>query len=1576
MCTTLRLQLLALSLISILFIDYNLLYAQNSSAESLFQLGADAPIVAMIEDEQGNLYFGGQFAELGGQTGRVVMYDGENFHSLGFPDRTTTSPRTTSVNALAIRGDYLYAGGFFNVIEHNGETIPARNLAKYHIPTNTWTEAGGGVNDMVSTIVLDGNNLYVGGAFTFAYGEVANITLNRIGILSSNDNWSQIKVGTTDHEFIGFAEGGVSVVYRDPLTDNLYFGGSFERVRMFDSDFEQFDGYRSRNAGGIVRWTGSAFQLVGGGLHRQLASSIVNGVVRGIHRDPYGSGLYVTGSFGIAYNSERTENALSSHNPDIHPPSSGIAVWSGGSWSGEMAVESGRGGGGSVTHGVHFTEDRIYLYGSFNNFVQPPANNVTSSQRAGGMIAWDRSAGRYLIENGESSIGYAMGENLGATNAPIRVALQRDDGLYLAGDNVRQRQPDGQIVRANRLMRYDGESYWQVGNGTDGTVMDIVRELSNGDILLGGNFERIYNSDNTNYETPLVARYNTETNKLSPIGGGISRAGLTNARVYTAIEDTLSGDIYIGGSFLTGINSDGSEVQSRSLLRWSDGAWHAVGNGFAGPSTGSYSSKVRALKIIDGYLYIGGYFSNIPDRDPNQYSIGRLNLETQEFSPIPIPDDLTLTNRLVVDFEATDEHIYVMMESRFNAPSFNGSIFRIHRETDEIDRYNRRFMGDRSHQSIQALGDFLLVSGRFSTYQTLDDDGNILEQLPTGSSSLVFHPETDTWWPVENWPEDTNLNQFYFSNQALVYENSLYFIANSNVPGKLLQRKDLGTGEWSVPDENLFANYLVGSSFVGSQHIEVIGDRLWVGGSFTVPSKNVTNVPLDAGTPAPHLMFTPPSDEFNISSGSIDTLTLAFANIGSESLNWSISAGGQNIPESLIRFSATQVHTAEKSIANNDAFTAGAEADGIIAPRRYGTITVIIDASEVPTSLNEVEITITTNDARYSEITIPLNVYIDRLTDVESPNPADGGTDVAINGTLRWVGDQIADSVVVYLGLSPDFTEENIVYAGAFTDSLSLGGLVDYYTDYFWKVHQYNASSATESDVWSFRTELNPDENIWVLRETDFTTQLTDIHWASADTGFVMGSNIIYRTIDAGDSWSVLDGLASGTRFGLSATGRTLWQGKSSGNLIVTHNAGDTWNQINTEVSTNLRSVYFMDEQRGWVGGDNGSIQYTTDGGEIWTVSTSDNIRRINKIAFADENTGYAVGQFGTLLKTTDGGSNWSQIDLETTSHQLSLYVKSADTLFVGGASARLLKSTDGGQNWITQFETTRNQNQIQDIRFLDENTGWAVGLVEFTTPLMLTTFDGGVTWAQRPTGLESGIINGLFTSETLGVWAVGVNGALLHYVAPEEDDPTEPGDGDAPTLPLAIALTGPDNNAVDVDRQPTFEWEADTIAVSYQIQVALDADFDDILVNVASIETTDFTPGEQLNANTLHYWRVRGIGADGSGEWSAVWSFTTRTGVGLNDGSDLPTVVTLDQNYPNPFNPTTTIRFGLPEAVDVRLEVFNVLGQRVAILAQDTRTAGWHTVQFNGSSLSSGTYIYRLTAGNTVHTRMFMLIK
>jgi hypothetical protein len=89
-----------------------------------------------------------------------------------------------------------------------------------------------------------------------------------------------------------------------------------------------------------------------------------------------------------------------------------------------------------------------------------------------------------------------------------------------------------------------------------------------------------------------------------------------------------------------------------------------------------------------------------------------------------------------------------------------------------------------------------------------------------------------------------------------------------------------------------------------------------------------------------------------------------------------------------------------------------------------------------------------------------------------------------------------------------------------------------------------------------------------------------------------------------------------------------------------------------------------------------------------------------------------------------------------------------------------------------------------------------------------------------------------------------------------------------------------------------------------------------------------------------------------------------------------IPTSYILKQNYPNPFNPTTHIKFGIPQAGDVLVEVYNLLGQKIVTLFDGYKSAGYHVVDFDASNLPTGIYFYRIKADKFQNVKKMMLVK
>ncbi|MGE5456993.1 MAG: T9SS type A sorting domain-containing protein, partial [Methanococcaceae archaeon] len=107
-----------------------------------------------------------------------------------------------------------------------------------------------------------------------------------------------------------------------------------------------------------------------------------------------------------------------------------------------------------------------------------------------------------------------------------------------------------------------------------------------------------------------------------------------------------------------------------------------------------------------------------------------------------------------------------------------------------------------------------------------------------------------------------------------------------------------------------------------------------------------------------------------------------------------------------------------------------------------------------------------------------------------------------------------------------------------------------------------------------------------------------------------------------------------------------------------------------------------------------------------------------------------------------------------------------------------------------------------------------------------------------------------------------------------------------------------------------------------------------------------------------------------------ALWKYDLSNLLAVEDNPAPVKTFSLSQNYPNPFNPSTQISFHLPEGAKVTIRVYDLLGKEAAVLMDEYRSAGTHTVQFNASNLPSGMYIYQLRAGEHTSMRKMLLIK
>ncbi len=473
--------------------------------------------------------------------------------------------------------------------------------------------------------------------------------------------------------------------------------------------------------------------------------------------------------------------------------------------------------------------------------------------------------------------------------------------------------------------------------------------------------------------------------------------------------------------------------------------------------------------------------------------------------------------------------------------------------------------------------------------------------------------------------------------------------------------------------------------------------------------------------------------------------------------------------------------------------------------------------------------------------------------------------------------------------------------------------------------------------------------------------------------------------------------------------------------ILKTSDGGETWTEAN--INSAPSSINFPSNSTGFCTAFDG-IYKTTDGGISWNLNYQDNIH-FNSVQFVDDNKGFVVGtefpQNLFLLKTEDAGLNWSKsfVAIETGDPKIRM-INALTGFIISENSSKIYKTTNGGNNWIVVFDDSIPQHSFWDIAFSDELNGFA-GRAGGD---FLLTSDGGNTWHKKFMPLlfctnirtienhcwisgfgigynaivysddygntwtpifvdDSSDIHDIFFSDLNNGWFCSTTGyqppLYNGFVYKIETDWLS-----NITVPSAPQQIYPVNNANFEQVVVDFEWGKPSYTLT-RFQVSTDSLFNIfyVLVNPSNGDTTFF--GNQLfiennktvafPLNQKYFWRVRSENKVGVSDWSDIWSFTTYSPTNV-DEEYAPVEFNLSQNYPNPFNPNTSIHYAISNRQFVSLKVYDVLGNEVATLVNEEKPAESYEVQFNGNNLSSGIYLYKLTAGNFAETKKMILMK
>lgn len=177
------------------------------------------------------------------------------------------------------------------------------------------------------------------------------------------------------------------------------------------------------------------------------------------------------------------------------------------------------------------------------------------------------------------------------------------------------------------------------------------------------------------------------------------------------------------------------------------------------------------------------------------------------------------------------------------------------------------------------------------------------------------------------------------------------------------------------------------------------------------------------------------------------------------------------------------------------------------------------------------------------------------------------------------------------------------------------------------------------------------------------------VGWACGEAGLML------VTRNAGRTWQRQPLPINKLFFDVSALDESsAWTVGGGGVILRTVDGGKNWNEQTTGITKTLRGVHFIDAKRGWAVGSGGAIITTTNGGNRWQVQTSGTEENLNTVFFTTKTEGWAAGDRGVLLHTTDGGAHWQRVQLKTRSDLTRFFFIAPDCGWVVGTSGAIFK--------------------------------------------------------------------------------------------------------------------------------------------------------------------------------------------------------------------------------------------------------------------------------------------------------------
>jgi photosystem II stability/assembly factor-like uncharacterized protein len=372
--------------------------------------------------------------------------------------------------------------------------------------------------------------------------------------------------------------------------------------------------------------------------------------------------------------------------------------------------------------------------------------------------------------------------------------------------------------------------------------------------------------------------------------------------------------------------------------------------------------------------------------------------------------------------------------------------------------------------------------------------------------------------------------------------------------------------------------------------------------------------------------------------------------------------------------------------------------------------------------------------------------------------------------------------------------------------------------------------------------------------------------------------------------------------------------------IFLSTNRGSSWTRLNLELDETLLVCCFAFIGSNLFAGTRSSMGFgsgiflSTNSGTNWTAINT-GLTDTSVFCLAPCGTSLFAGTYEGVFLSTNDGTSWSAVDtgLPDSAGYIAALAGSGTNIFAGTQYGGIFLTTNNGMSWSAVNEGLPPNGR--DVCVIQTLAVHEMGL------LVGTQYDGvflstnnGTSWTAARTGLPRDNLS--YTSYE-GIDCIATSGANF--------------------------FAGTNGKGVFLSTNSGTSWTEVNTGLTNTYVMSL------------TISGADIFTGTR------------------NGVWTRPLSEMITL---VEPSSGTPSHFSLEQNYPNPFNPSTTIRFELPKASDIRLSVYDILGREVIVLANERKAAGVHEVRLDGSGLASGMYLCRLRAGDFTATRRLLLLK